>query len=743
MNIFQIPTGYENDDFCCPYCGFIENTPPKVATHLPPGTELSDRFIIGTVLGAGGFGVTYKAWNKTLETVVAIKEYFPRSLVTRGDNSNVTVFSSKERGSFEHGIERFLREARSLVKFNNEPGTAFIYDFFEENGTAYIVMEYLDGCTMEDYFQQNGVITDMNMIKDMSESICDVLEKVHSTGLIHGDISPDNIFRCNDGTYKLIDFGAMKHNYAEKKISSTVLLKHGYAPTEHYSKSGNVGPWTDVYSFGATLYFLLTGKLPPDSFDRFQNDELINPKEINPVISDRLNDTIVKAMSVQIEDRYQNIKELREDILSDSLETNDKGINEEEYDDADKDEIEKVADEIKPEDSPSENQTLHLDEEQAVDVNDNNIFVDTTKPLSPNKPSKNKMLIAIIIAAVIALFLFGGTLVYKKMNKVPNVEGMNYTYALDLLESKGYRVSVVLEIDDQEDWGTVKTETNKRKDVTITVSTPDVKGFQKDEALQTLEALGFDVCEDYVFSDDIPKDQVIEEKITDKSDSNTQIVELVISKGPKKIKVPDVVGKNKSDAKTMIEEKGLKIKFDYKYSDKIKKDIVISQSIKADSKCLKGDLITVVISKGPEKEMITVPDVVGKTKEEAEKLLKDLKIEYKNVYSSTVKRGKIISQDPEKDTKVEKGSTITLKVSLGKKPAKASYYEDDDDDDDDDDDEAESEEQDTESDTEESTTEQSSTEQPNSEQSTTEQSTTEATTSAPAEQSTEATTTSE
>ena len=140
MKMFSIPEGHEKESFRCPYCGFVENTSPKVVTQLAPGNILNKRYVLGTVIGAGGFGVTYKAWDETLETVVAVKEYFPQGLVTRVDSKTVTVTSSGEASNYERGRQRFLKEARGLAKFKKNTSTVDIYDFFEENGTAYMVM---------------------------------------------------------------------------------------------------------------------------------------------------------------------------------------------------------------------------------------------------------------------------------------------------------------------------------------------------------------------------------------------------------------------------------------------------------------------------------------------------------------------------------------------------------------------------------------------------------------------------
>ena len=314
MNVFMVPEGYENDNNCCPFCGFIENTPPANQNYLPTWTKLNNRYVIGTVIGAGGFGITYKAWDETFEKLVAIKEFFPRGLVSRTDATTMSVYSGEET-SFEHGKTRFLKEARNLSKLNTNPRVVTVLDFFEANGTAYLVMEYLDGCTLKEYVKLTGGTLPIEMVMTMAESMCDVLEDIHAIGMIHRDISPDNIFICQDFSYKLIDFGSSKLSATDTELSSTILLKHGYAPFEQYSKSGLVGPWTDIYSLSATMYKLLTGVLPPEAIDRISSDNLIPPIVRNHQIPKYFSDAIMRGLSVKIEDRYQNASDFKKALF--------------------------------------------------------------------------------------------------------------------------------------------------------------------------------------------------------------------------------------------------------------------------------------------------------------------------------------------------------------------------------------------------------------------------------------------
>ena len=321
MEIFDIVPGYESENNCCPFCGFVENTPPKYTNYLPPGTMLIDRYTLGTVIGAGGFGITYRAWDNTLNTQVAIKEYYPQGIVSRNaqtevagnSQTDVTIYN-KQENSFEHGKQRFLKEAQSLAQLNSHPRTVSIHDFFQANNTAYIVMEFLKGCNLNEYIKNNSL--PFSTIRKAAEQVCDALAAVHSIGLIHRDISPDNIYMCEDGSFKLIDFGAVKQSVNDTNLSATVVLKHGYAPIEQYSKSGNIGPWTDIYALSATLYRLTTGKLPQESIDRLSSDMITYPKSLNPSIPTPFANAIMKGMAIQVHDRYQNIEAFRRALFS-------------------------------------------------------------------------------------------------------------------------------------------------------------------------------------------------------------------------------------------------------------------------------------------------------------------------------------------------------------------------------------------------------------------------------------------
>lgn len=292
----------------CPKCGFNENSErPYLA--VPIGTILDGRYLIGKVLGVGGFGITYLGYDLTLDYKVAVKEYMPSGYATRAeDKYTLTVTSSSQQQAYDEGLDKFLSEARTLAKFHNTPNVVSVQDFFKENNTAYFVMEYVDGESLKDYLDKNGGRISYQAAINILMPIMKALSKVHAQGLIHRDISPDNISITSTGEPKLLDFGAARSAYGENK-SVSVILKHGLAPIEQYSNHGNMGPWTDVYAMGASLYRSITGILPPESIERIHADSIRTPSSMGITIPPYAEMALMKALAVNPENRFSNIEQ--------------------------------------------------------------------------------------------------------------------------------------------------------------------------------------------------------------------------------------------------------------------------------------------------------------------------------------------------------------------------------------------------------------------------------------------------
>lgn len=293
----------------CPRCG--QATSVETPVHqLRAGTLLYNRYLIGKALGQGGFGITYIGFDTTLELRVAIKEYYPNGFSNRNNEvtNNVTL-TANYADLYQRGKTRFMQEARILARFYEEPGIVSVRDFFEGNNTAYIVMEYLGGATLKNFIGAKGKIP-MDKLLPMFHPMILSLEKIHSQGIIHRDISPDNIMVLQNGTLKLLDFGAAREVDEEKSIS--VMLKPGYAPEEQYRRKGRQGPWTDVYALCATIYFCLTGVRPEEAVERVLNDDIKRPSEFGVQISQAQESVIIRGLSVHAADRYQSVQALEQ-----------------------------------------------------------------------------------------------------------------------------------------------------------------------------------------------------------------------------------------------------------------------------------------------------------------------------------------------------------------------------------------------------------------------------------------------
>ena len=282
---------------------------------LRKGTRLIGRYTIEKVLGQGGFGITYLGMDELHKKKVAIKEFFPQGIVTRNieyeDTVTVTLVGEKE--NYDKGKERFLKEAQTMAMFSKDKGIVKALDFFEINNTAYIVMEYLEGVTLKQYLRENKRI-DAEDLVELLVPLIEALDEIHSQGLIHRDISPDNIMVLPDGRIKLMDFGAARDytEFGEKSLS--IVLKPGYAPPEQYQTHGVQGPWTDIYALCATMYKCITGENPPDAIDRLVDDYLKKISAFGIPVLPQIEEAIIKGMSVAAKDRYQNVGDFCEDL---------------------------------------------------------------------------------------------------------------------------------------------------------------------------------------------------------------------------------------------------------------------------------------------------------------------------------------------------------------------------------------------------------------------------------------------
>ena len=287
----------------------------KFPLALNEGAVLAGQYIIEKVLGQGGFGITYKAKDYKTGQSVAIKEFFPEVLAAR-DRTTVIPFTGEKGENYEYGKACFLQEAETLAQFIGMENIVRIHSYFEENGTAYFVMDFVEGISFEQYIKSRGGKISYEEAERVLIKVIEALAAVHSKGIVHRDVTPDNIYITNDGVVKLLDFGAARYSIGDKSRSLDVVLKHGFAPKEQYTRRGKQGPYTDVYTVGASFYFAITGKRPPDSIDRMEEDDLIPPSRLGVQIPEAKENAILTAMNVQPADRYKTMDEFRAALLN-------------------------------------------------------------------------------------------------------------------------------------------------------------------------------------------------------------------------------------------------------------------------------------------------------------------------------------------------------------------------------------------------------------------------------------------
>ena len=650
---------YSDEFNICPHCGFVAGTVSEEPIHMDPGTILHDRYIVGKVLGFGGFGVTYIAWDGKLEQKVAIKEYLPGEFSTRmPGQTRVTVFNGEKTEQFYGGLHKFVDEAKRLAKFQNEAGIVKIFDSFEENKTAYIVMEYLEGETLSEYLKREGPIPEDKAV-EMLMPVMESLMTVHEEGLIHRDIAPDNIFLTTDGEVKLIDFGASRYATTTHSRSLTVIVKPGYSPEEQYRSRGDQGSHTDVYAVAATLYKMITGKTPPDAMERrakYENqnkDILVEPHKILKSISENREVAILNGLNVRIEDRTPDIATLIDELQADP---------------------------------PAKRRSGKI---RKIDVFAWPLWV---KIAVPSVMALLITLGALILTGVISFSKYSREVVVPDNIVIaPDVEGLIHDDAVGVI--KNARLNAVIKGNVQSEFipagkiiiqrpvGGTFLEKNGIIDLTISAGTevveavdgistiPYLIGDDREAAIEKcrIAGLGEPVFEE-VEDEYIAAGLVISSDV----DGGTQVPEgtvihIKISKGPAPFSMPETIGKDEASARATLEESGLMITVEYEYSKEVPEGQVIRQSVNKGDDVRRGDMITIVVSTG--EKLVIVEDVTGRNQSEAEKALGDqgFAVYIRENTDEKVPAGAVISQSPAAGTSQKEGTTITIFVSTGRK----------------------------------------------------------------------------
>lgn len=305
-----------DDQMFCAHCGATPGSIARSSLALPEKNVLNGRFVVGRVLGQpGGFGITYLVWDKVLETTAAIKEFLPISSVSR-EAGTVSVLPNSEQdaASFKKGLRIFMKEAKTLAQFSH-PNIVRIRDCFPANNTAYLVMDYHRGQPLDQIVKCEGGPLSESLALAIMLPILDGLKAIHDKQFLHRDIKPQNIYVTDQGTPMLLDFGAARMAMVDATKTMTVMLSAGFAPFEQYHTKGRQGPWSDIYACAATLYFLVTGKVPGDAIERRHDDRLLPPTVLNPALSKGFGAAIMRGLALEPTARPQTVEAFR-DALS-------------------------------------------------------------------------------------------------------------------------------------------------------------------------------------------------------------------------------------------------------------------------------------------------------------------------------------------------------------------------------------------------------------------------------------------
>lgn len=643
----------QDSDNICPHCGYLKDTPAKEAYHIPPGTILADRYVIGRVLGYGGFGVTYLGWDAQLERKVAVKEYLPSDFATRmpGD-SKVTVYANEAGEQFHAGLKSFVNEAQRLAKFNSQPGIVDIYNSFALNNTAYIVMEYLEGQTVKELLKEKGAIP-YEQAREIILPVLDTLQKIHTDGVIHRDVAPDNIFLTKDGKVKLLDFGAARFATTLHSKSLSVILKPGFAPEEQYRSRGSQGSWTDVYAAGATLYKMLTGKAPDEAMERAVKDEVLEPTKLGIEMPKSAENALMNALNVRIEDRTQTALQFRQDLEQDG-------------------------------------------------VTRKKVVAQSATPKA-GLPRWLKVMVAALGVLVVALLIVIQTDTIE--NIIENVEAVNISRTLEpgmavtpgiLGDEVGQAASavegrnMVMEITGREYNAKAKADTiisqvpekgevlPEGSVVQVVVSDgpqplvmPTVLMMQREEAAESLQSMGLKIKEKAEANNMPPGVIIAQAPDPDAEMATGEVVYLTVSKGldgireGQEVAMPDLWNVDVEHAVELLNAQGLYALVEGEVHDSAEAGNIAQQSIGKGQSARTGDVIYLTVSLGP--DSAGIPSVTGVSEANARSRLQSagFKVSVQSEVSDSIPKGNVIRQSPTSGTQGKQGDTVTIYVSSG------------------------------------------------------------------------------
>ena len=292
----------------------VKSYESSTASSLCAGTMLRGRYQVEKTLGQGGFGITYCALDLKTNTRVAVKELFPARNVMRSEDRKTVLVQQNQDSTFHHLRESFEKEAKVLIELQNLEGIVRLMHVFSENNTVYYVMELLEGEPLIQRLKREGAMR-WDQFAPILDTIMKALDRIHGVGLIHRDVSPDNIFLTKAGA-RLIDFGSVRNYQAETPL--TAMVKRNFAPWEQFLSNGHQGPWTDIYALSVTAYYSLCGQLPPPATERRMKDNLIPLEYLCPNLPKDVYTAMHGGMAILPERRFQNVQQFRHALNQDA-----------------------------------------------------------------------------------------------------------------------------------------------------------------------------------------------------------------------------------------------------------------------------------------------------------------------------------------------------------------------------------------------------------------------------------------
>lgn len=666
------------DGSFCPSCGRTASDYQPAPHHLKPGTILDNRYLVGRVLGEGGFGITYIGCDLKLKLKVAIKEYYPSDLSSRNTSvtSLVTNRTDMSGGSFERGKDKFLKEAQNMAKLDKLTAIVGVRDFFEANNTAYIIMEYIEGTTLRELVRQKGCPIPPSELFPIIQPLFQTLSVMHENGLIHRDISPDNMM-LEHGSIRLLDFGCARESFASD-YTMTIMLKNGYSPIEQYSAlTEDQGPWSDVYALCATIYFCITGIKPPPATNRIFHDPLVLPSKCGIPITPWQEYVLLKGMHMNRAERYQTMSDLQNDLYGPEqipppltpYTNEDRTVAERENHAEDATEVLTRLQQTHEEPFYTSDTRLSFQSEISnTDASsfselkcssiDSNNSADSEAPHSSADSSNN----AVNFSAKEMASPIEEKAVEKPgaSNREPAKETISHTReSLSQTESKkkSRMIPVVTGICGIFILAAIYFFINTSK-------VPNISGQPLDDAVALLENASFEINNiEYADDDTIPKGCVITVSSTGRLKKHTSL-NLTVSNGIHHI-LPNLIGKTFSEAEKTVSDMDFTLNTIKEYSDTIVKDQVISQDPVSGTDLDSGNAVTLTVSLGPvpfELKSYVNMDL-NKAKKSAEKLGLEVKTEERDSKEKSI--GTVLSQSPKAGEQIQKGDTITFAVSRG------------------------------------------------------------------------------